>query len=90
MPLINTYAIAFTTPLFMTLLSILLLGERVGVRRRTSTAIGFAAVMVMLRPGGDLFQPAGFIVLGGSILLAFNRILIRRLSITESNTTIVI
>ncbi|MGC9420508.1 MAG: DMT family transporter, partial [Rhodovulum sp.] len=51
-PLTQAYAIVFTTPLIITVLSIPLLGERVGLRRWSAVALGFAGVLIVLRPWG--------------------------------------
>ena len=56
----------YTGPLFITLLSAALIGEPVGRRGWIAVAIGFAGVLVMLRPGSDAFSPAILLpVLGG-------------------------
>jgi S-adenosylmethionine uptake transporter len=49
-PLTQAYAIVFTTPLIITVLSIPILGERVGVRRWSAVALGLAGVLIVLRP----------------------------------------
>lgn len=84
MSMVDTYAVGFTTPLLMTLLAVPILGERIRWRRIASTAVGFLGVLVMLRPGGDLWQPAVVPLLGGVVLLAISRILTRELSKTET------
>ncbi|MCX7374262.1 MAG: DMT family transporter [Alphaproteobacteria bacterium] len=53
LPLATVTALGFTMPLFLTLLSIPLLGERVGIRRFSAVLVGFLGVLVMLRPGLD-------------------------------------
>ena len=53
MPLADAYAIAFTAPLFMTALSVPLLGERVGIRRWSAVAVGFVGVLIMLQPDAE-------------------------------------
>ncbi len=53
LPLATVAALGFTMPLFLTLLSIPLLGERVGWRRFTAVAMGFLGVLLILRPGLD-------------------------------------
>ncbi|WP_225972791.1 DMT family transporter [Paracoccus jeotgali] len=52
LPLAQVYAILFSTPLLITLLSIPILGERVGIHRWLAVALGLCGVMVVLRPGG--------------------------------------
>lgn len=51
LPLAQTYAILFATPLFITLLSIPILGETIRFRRTVAVLVGLAGVMVVLRPG---------------------------------------
>lgn len=46
----------YTAPLFITLLSALIAGERVGTRRWIAILIGFSGVLVILRPGSDAFS----------------------------------
>ncbi len=52
-PLADATALFFVAPLFITLLSIPVLGERVGPRRLSAVLVGFAGVLIMLRPGVD-------------------------------------
>ena len=73
MPLADSYAVGAVAPLVMTLLAIPLLGERVGWRRMTSTAVGFAGVLVMLQPGGDLWRWEAGLLLASIALLALTR-----------------
>lgn len=57
MPLATANALYFVAPLFVTLLSIPILGEHVGIRRFTAIGVGFAGVLLMMAPqlsgGGD-------------------------------------
>ncbi|HEX6015781.1 MAG TPA: DMT family transporter [Geminicoccaceae bacterium] len=50
LPLAEGYAILFAAPMLVTGLSALLLGEQVGWRRWSAAAVGFAGVLVMIRP----------------------------------------
>lgn len=83
MALVNSYAIAAVAPLVMTMLAIPILGERVGWRRWTSTAVGFAGVMIMLQPSGGLWMLQTPFLLGAVILMAVTRIWTRLLSATD-------
>ncbi len=76
--LAQTSAILFSSPLWVCLLSPLLLGERVGWRRWSAVIVGFLGVMLVLRPGTDAFHPAMFLSLGAALTLAFYQILTRR------------
>ena len=51
LPMAETFALIFLMPIFVTLLSVLFLKEHVGWRRWTAVVVGFAGVMVILRPG---------------------------------------
>ena len=51
-PLADATALFFVAPLFITILAIPFLGERVGARRLGAVAFGFLGVLIMLRPGG--------------------------------------
>jgi drug/metabolite transporter (DMT)-like permease len=83
LPLADTYAIAAVAPLLSTLLAIPLLGERVHRSRWLATAIGFAGVLVMLRPDGDLWRWEAALLLGAVAILAVTRIWMRQLAATD-------
>lgn len=51
LPLADSYAIAFSTPLIVTILSIPILGEKVGIHRWGAVVVGLIGVLVMVRPG---------------------------------------
>jgi drug/metabolite transporter (DMT)-like permease len=53
LPLTQTYAILFATPLIITVLSIPILGEQVRLLRWLAVIVGLIGVLVVLRPGGD-------------------------------------
>ena len=53
-PLADAVALFFVAPLFITLLSIPFLGEKVGIRRFSAVVVGFIGVLVVLRPAGEL------------------------------------
>ena len=81
--LADATAAAFTRPLFLTLLAVVMLGEAVGWRRWATTAFGFLGVLVMVRPGGAVFDVAWAVALVAAVLFALGIILIRRMSTTE-------
>jgi drug/metabolite transporter (DMT)-like permease len=51
-------ATAFIAPVFVTALSIVLLGEKVGIRRWAATLVGLIGVLIVVRPGSSAFHPA--------------------------------
>ena len=83
-PLADTYALTAAAPLMMTLLAIPMLGEQVGWRRMASTALGFAGVLVMLQPGGDLWRWEAALLLACAATLAVTRIWTRVLASTDT------
>ena len=89
MPLAEAYAISFAVPLFVTALSVPLLGERVGARRWTAVVVGFIGVLVMVQPGVGVFEPVALLPLLGAVLYAFVVIIIRILARTETSVAIV-
>lgn len=89
MPLGDVVAIAMSGPIFMTALSVPLLGERVGRRRWTAVVIGFLGVLVMTRPGAGVLDPGALLALSGAVFYALAMVAIRKLSRHEHPTTIV-
>src|SRR3546814_8391469 len=51
LPLADAFAITFAAPLFITALSVPMLGERVGLRRWAAVVVGFTGVLVVVQPG---------------------------------------
>ncbi|WP_300514948.1 DMT family transporter [Aliiroseovarius sp.] len=65
-----TAAILQATPLAVTLGAATLLGEHVGWRRWTATLVGFAGVLIIMRPGLDGFDPNSLWAVAAMIGLA--------------------
>jgi drug/metabolite transporter (DMT)-like permease len=86
--LADSYAVAAASPLLMTLLAIPLLGEKVGWRRWTSTAVGFCGVLFMLQPGGELWRWEAGMLLVATAAMALTRIWTRMLTRTDGPNTI--
>jgi drug/metabolite transporter (DMT)-like permease len=95
LPLATNTALGFCMPLFLTILSVPLLGERVGWVRVAAVLAGLAGVLLMVRPwaaGADALPPLPVaIVLGGVVAWALAMISIRRMGEQgESNVAIVL
>lgn len=82
--LADSYAVGYAAPLLMILLAGPMLAERVGWRRGLATGIGFLGMLVMMRPGGDLWRPAAALLLVGVVLMALSRNLTRVLATSET------
>ena len=94
LPLVTVTALGFAMPLFLTIVSVPLLGERVGPRRWTAVVVGLAGVMIMLRPwhidAGSMPLGAVAIVLAGVFTWSLSMINIRQMGDAgERNVTIV-
>jgi drug/metabolite transporter (DMT)-like permease len=70
--------IGFSTPILVTALSVPLLGEPVGPRRWTAVFVGFIGVLIIVRPGSDLMNPATLLLFGSSSCYALYQIVTRR------------
>jgi drug/metabolite transporter (DMT)-like permease len=87
LPLTVTGAIGFTVPFIITILSVLFLREVVGWRRWTAIAVGFVGVLIIVRPGTELFNPATLLSLCGAICSAIYALVTRRLAGIDSTGT---
>ena len=83
MPLVEATAVFFIAPLFITALSVPLLGERVGARRWAAVLAGMAGMVVMLRPAGETFDPVALFPAGAALAYALLQIVTRRLGATD-------
>lgn len=89
LPLAEAIALSFAGPLFLTVLSIPLLGEQVGLRRWAAVIVGFLGVLIIVRPGAGVFGPEALIPVGAALAYAFAMIFVRKLSRSETNAAIV-
>jgi drug/metabolite transporter (DMT)-like permease len=90
LPIAEASATSFVSPLFVTALSIVFLGESVGVRRWIATAVGLAGVLIILRPGTGAFHPAAFFPIVSALGWASMLIMTRMMSGREHATTTMI
>ena len=70
LPLAIATVLSFTAVLFVTALAGPILGEKVGWRRWSATLVGFAGVLVILRPGAAAFDPAALVVLAAAMFFS--------------------
>ena len=81
-------AMSFSAPLFTTLLSILILKEKVGIHRWSALIVGFIGVLVVTHPGAGTLSWGAFFALANAILISTVAIAIRRMSLSESAETL--
>lgn len=89
LPLVDFTAIGFTTPIFVILLSFVILRDVPQRARSIATLVGFAGVMTIVRPGGDV-SLALAAALAGAFCLALGLILIRLLSRSENQVRLML
>ena len=77
LPMATTVALYFTAPLFITLLSVLLLREKVPFNRWFAILTGFGGVVIMVRPGGDLFDWAALLPVFCGLTYALSMVMAR-------------
>lgn len=90
LPLAQAVAISYSTPIFVTVGAVLVLGEIVRLRRWSAVMIGFVGVLVIVRPGAADFSADSLIALVAAIASASVAISIKILSRTESADAIVL
>lgn len=81
-PMANASAVYMTAPLFVTALSIPLLGERVGTHRLLAVLIGFCAVLLVVNPGSSLFRIESALPLFSALCYAMLPIITRRIGLS--------
>ena len=89
LPLAEVVALAFSAPIITTVMGTLFLGEKVGVHRWSAVVIGLVGVLVIVRPGTDLFTFWSFLPLASAVFYSVGVIIVRTLSKTESAASIV-
>jgi drug/metabolite transporter (DMT)-like permease len=87
LPIAEASATSFVSPLFVTALSIVFLGESVGMRRWLATAVGLAGVLIVLRPGSSAFHPAALFPIVSALAWACTLIMTRMMSGSEHAST---
>ena len=85
--LIQTASIFAVGPLIVSALSVFILKEAVGWRRWTAITVGFIGILIILRPGINVFDPFSFIALGCAFLYAVYQVLTRLVSRYDNNDT---
>ncbi|MCX8501475.1 MAG: DMT family transporter, partial [Alphaproteobacteria bacterium] len=87
----DAIGLSFTAVLFITILAVPVLGEKVGIQRWTAVFIGFMGVLVIVPPGPELLsQPWVLVMLACSATYAAAGLTLRLLGATESPFTTVI
>jgi drug/metabolite transporter (DMT)-like permease len=80
----TTVTLYFTAPLIIVILSVMMLGETVSLKRWLAVAMGFAGVLILVRPGGDLFDWAALLPIFCGFAYALSMIMARMMGTRDS------
>jgi drug/metabolite transporter (DMT)-like permease len=83
LPLSQTYSILFAMPLLVTILSVPVLGETVGIHRWGAVIVGLVGVLIVMRPGFQTLELGHFAALTAAISSAFASVVVRRIGRQE-------
>ena len=82
-------ALGFTTPLFTTILAIVLLKEKIRFHRTAALLIGFIGILVIVRPGYVPLELGAVLLLASAFSFSFVLIIVKKLSAIDSSLTII-
>lgn len=88
LPLVEVFVLESTLPIWVIILATPLLGERLTRARVIAVLLGFAGVLVILRPGVAIIDPAALVVLAGAVGFAAANVSTKALTRTEHPVTI--
>lgn len=89
LPMVQVYVLLFTTPIFISLLAIPILGEHVGIYRSSMILMGLIGVIIVLRPSPTSIQIGHLFGLLAAFFGAFAAILARKIGHRESAATLI-
>lgn len=84
MPLADAVAIAFVAPVLITLLSTVMLGEKIGPHRAGAVVMGLIGTMILMRPSEGAIQPAALLILFSALCYAVSQLIGRSMRDTET------
>ncbi|WP_147126713.1 DMT family transporter [Shimia ponticola] len=90
LPLAQTYAIIFASPLLITIMAIPILGEKVGLRRGLAVLVGLAGVLVVLQPGATELTFGHLAALCCAIFGALASVIVRKIGREERSIVLIL
>jgi drug/metabolite transporter (DMT)-like permease len=87
-PLAQVFAIEFSIPIWVAILAVLFLGEKMTIGKTVAIVLGFVGVMAILRPGLILLDYGSLAVLAASMSFAIANVCTKALSGTDNPLTI--
>ncbi len=82
LPIGDAFALSYTTPFWSMAVAAIVFGERVGPLRIAATLLGFAGVLLIVKPGGEV-NPFSFVALVSAALTCLAMMMVKQLSATE-------
>ncbi|MEO0390652.1 MAG: DMT family transporter [Pseudomonadota bacterium] len=83
-PLAQVFALEFTSPIWVIILSPLILGERLTATRALAALMGFAGILIVARPGISGINPGVITAASSAIFFAITIMLTKKLTRTQS------
>jgi drug/metabolite transporter (DMT)-like permease len=83
LPFATVFALEFTTPAWVALFAVLILGERLTASRIGVVVLGLAGILLITRPGLEGFQPAALWVLAAAVAFGGSAITTKKLTISQ-------
>lgn len=90
LPLAQVYAFIFAAPLLITVLSIPILGERVGIHRWAAVVLGLTGVLIVLRPGAEDLTLGHIAGLAAALGTAFVSVITRKIGQQERSVVLML
>ncbi len=87
MPIADALAVFFTEPFILTILSVIILKEKVGWRRRIAVVFGFIGAMFIVQPSYAVFGPISLLPICTAFLFAMYLILTRQMASKDNPMT---
>ncbi|MBC7135383.1 DMT family transporter [Oceanibaculum nanhaiense] len=88
-PIAEVTALGFTSPIFATIAAVLLLGERIRLRRMVAVLGGLLGALIILRPGAAIIDPGAMAMLVAAPIFAFSDVMAKLLMRKESGPAVV-
>jgi drug/metabolite transporter (DMT)-like permease len=88
LPLAETVSLFFSGPIFITILSVFFLDEKIEFSSWMAVLAGFLGVIIMLKPGAQIVDPAALMAVLAALLYAIGSIITRKLGKTDSGISL--
>ncbi len=88
LPMAETVSLFFSGPIFIAILSVFFLDEKIEFSSWVAVLVGFLGVVIMLKPGAHMVEPASLMALLAALLYAIGSIITRKLGKTDSGISL--